>query len=60
MHVNPRFNDQGKKTIVRNSQIGNTWGKEEREHNHFPFIRGQPFEVRNLSSGLLHVNQSEF
>uniref|UniRef100_A0A4W5RC11 Galectin n=1 Tax=Hucho hucho TaxID=62062 RepID=A0A4W5RC11_9TELE len=46
MHVNPRFNDKGKKTIVRNSQIGNTWGKEEREHNHFPFTQGQPFEMK--------------
>nr|XP_046223218.1 galectin-5-like [Oncorhynchus gorbuscha] len=46
MHFNPRFNDQGKKTIVRNSQIGNTWGKEEREHNHFPFTQGQPFEMK--------------
>ncbi|XP_071238289.1 galectin-3-like isoform X1 [Salvelinus alpinus] len=46
MHLNPRFNDQGKKTIVRNSQIGNTWGKEEREHNHFPFTQGQPFEMK--------------
>ncbi|XP_014050247.1 galectin-3b isoform X4 [Salmo salar] len=46
MHINPRFDDQGKKTIVRNSLIGSKWGKEEREHNHFPFTQGQPFEMK--------------
>lgn len=58
MHINPRFDDHGKKIIVRNSLIGNKWGKEERGHNHFPFTQGQPFEVRDLHSCSLHVNQS--
>ncbi|XP_031684544.1 galectin-3b isoform X1 [Oncorhynchus kisutch] len=46
MHINPRFDDHGKKIIVRNSLIGNKWGKEERGHNHFPFTQGQPFEMK--------------
>ncbi|XP_041704035.1 galectin-3b [Coregonus clupeaformis] len=46
MHFNPRFDDKGKKTIVRNSLIGSKWGIEEREHNHFPFTQGQPFEMK--------------
>lgn len=48
LHLNPRFEDQGKKTIVRNSLIANVWGKEEREHSNFPFARGQPFELKIL------------
>lgn len=45
-HFNPRFNESGKKVIVRNSRINNKWGKEERDLGHFPFTQGQPFEVK--------------
>ncbi|XP_040917405.1 galectin-3b isoform X2 [Toxotes jaculatrix] len=48
-HFNPRFNESGKKVIVRNSCIGKKWGKEERDLQHFPFVQGQPFEVRSRS-----------
>lgn len=48
LHLNPRFDDQGKKTIIRNSLLANVWGKEEREHSNFPFVRGQPFELKIL------------
>ncbi|KAG7238080.1 hypothetical protein INR49_031434 [Caranx melampygus] len=47
-HFNPRFNDDGRKAIVRNSCIGKKWGKEERELQHFPLVRGQPFEMKIL------------
>ncbi|XP_027130487.1 galectin-3b [Larimichthys crocea] len=47
-HFNPRFNEEGKKVIVRNSCINDKWGKEERELQHFPFVRGQPFEMKIL------------
>ncbi|XP_028251925.1 galectin-3b isoform X2 [Parambassis ranga] len=47
-HFNPRFNEGGGKVIVRNSCIGKKWGKEERELQHFPFIQGQPFEMKIL------------
>lgn len=47
-HFNPRFNERGKKVIIRNSCIGEKWGKEERELQHFPFVPGQNFEVRQL------------
>lgn len=47
-HFNPRFDDSGRKVIVRNSFIGNKWGSEERELQHFPFVQGQPFEVKYL------------
>ncbi|XP_063764467.1 galectin-3b isoform X2 [Eleginops maclovinus] len=45
-HFNPRFNEDGRKVIVRNSCIGKQWGKEEREHQTFPFQLGQPFEMK--------------
>ncbi|KAL4656478.1 chimera galectin Gal3-like [Arapaima gigas] len=48
MHFNPRFNDHGKPTIVRNSMVGDRWGKEERELSHFPFTQGSPFQVKIL------------
>ncbi|KAK1875508.1 Galectin-3 [Dissostichus eleginoides] len=47
-HFNPRFNEGGKKVIVRNSCISKKWGKEERDLQNFPFIPGQPFEVQYL------------
>ncbi|KAF3845457.1 hypothetical protein F7725_008620 [Dissostichus mawsoni] len=47
-HFNPRFNEGGKKVIVRNSCISKKWGKEERDLQNFPFIPGQPFEMKIL------------
>ncbi|XP_071354744.1 galectin-3b isoform X2 [Trachinotus anak] len=47
-HFNPRFNESGRKVIVRNSCIGKKWGKEERDLQHFPFVQGQPFEMKIL------------
>ncbi|XP_013877568.1 galectin-3b [Austrofundulus limnaeus] len=47
-HFNPRFNESGKKVIVRNSCINGQWGKEERELKNFPFVPGQPFEIKIL------------
>ncbi|RVE57651.1 hypothetical protein OJAV_G00218450 [Oryzias javanicus] len=47
-HFNPRFNERGKKVIVRNSLISKKWGKEERDLEHFPFVQGQPFEMKIL------------
>nr|XP_019966572.1 PREDICTED: galectin-3-like [Paralichthys olivaceus] len=47
-HFNPRFNDEGKKAIVRNSCIGKKWGKEERHLQNFPFVQGQAFEIKIL------------
>ncbi|XP_036417137.1 32 kDa beta-galactoside-binding lectin-like [Colossoma macropomum] len=45
-HFNPRFNDNGKQVIVRNSLIGGVWGPEERELPVFPFTPGKPFEIK--------------
>ncbi|KAK5886899.1 hypothetical protein CesoFtcFv8_017885 [Champsocephalus esox] len=45
-HFNPRFNEYGKKSIVRNSFINKTWGKEERDLQNFPFQQGKPFEMK--------------
>ncbi|XP_037833559.1 galectin-3b isoform X2 [Kryptolebias marmoratus] len=45
-HFNPRFNESGRKVIVRNSCISKVWGKEERDLQHFPFVQGQPFEIK--------------
>lgn len=47
-HFNPRFNDEGRKTIIRNSCIGKKWGKEERDLRNFPFAQGRPFEIKIL------------
>uniref|UniRef100_A0A3B3TPG3 Galectin n=1 Tax=Poecilia latipinna TaxID=48699 RepID=A0A3B3TPG3_9TELE len=47
-HFNPRFNEAGRKALVRNSLIGEKWGKEERNVNQFPFVLGQPFEMKIL------------
>ncbi|KAG7467868.1 hypothetical protein MATL_G00136750, partial [Megalops atlanticus] len=49
LHINPRFNEGGKQVIVRNHKVGERWGKEERDiQSHFPFIQGQPFEMKIL------------
>ncbi|XP_020772605.1 galectin-5-like isoform X2 [Boleophthalmus pectinirostris] len=45
-HFNPRFNENGRQVIVRNSEIGKKWGKEERDLPHFPFRSGQGFEIK--------------
>ncbi|XP_067312019.1 galectin-3b [Pseudorasbora parva] len=47
-HLNPRFNESGKPVIVRNSMVGDQWGKEERALNSFPFVLGKPFEMKIL------------
>ena len=45
-HLNPRFNDGGKQAVVRNTMVGERWGKEERHtQGGFPFMAGQSFEV---------------
>ncbi|XP_075995911.1 galectin-3-like [Genypterus blacodes] len=48
LHFNPRFNDQGRKVVVRNSCVGNKWGQEERELGRFPFVQGGDFEIKIL------------
>ncbi|KAJ8399510.1 hypothetical protein AAFF_G00412220 [Aldrovandia affinis] len=48
LHLNPRFDEGGKKVIVRNSLLGGKWGKEERALGHFPFSAGQTFEIKIL------------
>ncbi|XP_036454734.1 galectin-8-like [Colossoma macropomum] len=47
-HFNPRFNEEGKQVVVRNTRIGDTWGTEERELPFFPFTPGKPFEIKIL------------
>ncbi|KAI4893642.1 hypothetical protein NFI96_013651, partial [Prochilodus magdalenae] len=44
-HFNPRFVEDGKQVIVRNSKFKNVWQTEEREAPFFPFTPGKPFEV---------------
>lgn len=49
-HLNPRFNE---KAVVRNTQINNSWGPEERSlPGRMPFSRGQSFSVWILCEGL--------
>ncbi|KAK3563187.1 hypothetical protein QTP86_018225 [Hemibagrus guttatus] len=47
-HFNPRFDENGIKVIVRNSMVNDVWGAEERTAPSFPFIQGNPFEVKIL------------
>ncbi|XP_031209191.1 galectin-9 isoform X1 [Mastomys coucha] len=48
-HLNPRFNE---KAVVRNTQINNSWGPEERSlPGRMPFSRGQSFSVWILCEG---------
>ncbi|MED6281472.1 hypothetical protein CHARACLAT_021975, partial [Characodon lateralis] len=47
-HFNPRFNDDGQKVLVRNTCINKVWCKEERDGKQFPFVKGQPFEMKIL------------
>lgn len=48
LHLNPRFNDNGRQVIVRNTFNGGCWGHEERQLERFPFVSGQPFEMKIL------------
>ena len=41
-HFNPRFREQ---QVVRNSYVGQNWGREERSQSHFPFQPGQKFDM---------------
>ncbi|CAB1343202.1 unnamed protein product, partial [Coregonus sp. 'balchen'] len=48
-HLNPRFSDGGKQAVVRNTKVGECWGKEERHtRGSFPFMAGQSFEMKIL------------
>ncbi|XP_007935544.1 galectin-9 [Orycteropus afer afer] len=48
-HLNPRFNEN---TLVRNTQINNFWGPEERSlPGKMPFLRGQSFLVWIVCEG---------
>lgn len=41
-HLNPRVREE---IIVRNSQLGGSWGREERGHDFNPFREGEYFDV---------------
>lgn len=58
-HFNPRFNESGKQAIVRNSLIGQKWGPEERHLDSFPFIPGNPFEVRPVTCNAPSAHEAE-
>ncbi|XP_075872860.1 galectin-3b isoform X2 [Nelusetta ayraudi] len=46
-HFNPRFKDESEgKVTVMNSCLGQQWGPEERDRQHFPFTPGQPFTIK--------------
>ncbi|XP_064780667.1 galectin-3-like [Oncorhynchus masou masou] len=48
-HLNPRFSEGGKQAVVRNTMVGERWGKEERHtQGGFPFMAGQSFEMKIL------------
>lgn len=46
-HFNPRFKDEANgRVIVMNSCLGQQWGREERDSQHFPLAPGQPFQIK--------------
>ncbi|CDQ75407.1 unnamed protein product [Oncorhynchus mykiss] len=48
-HLNSRFSEGGKQAVVRNTKVGERWGKEERHtQGSFPFMAGQSFEMKIL------------
>lgn len=50
-HFNPRFNENGRRAIVRNHRVMGLWGVEERGlQTAFPFLPGTPFEMKILCS----------
>lgn len=59
-HLNPRFNEDRRQVIVRNSMIGNQWGKEEREIPSFPFVPGKPFEVSMAPNNFVSFSSQWF
>ncbi len=59
-HLNLRFNEGGRQVIVRNTMIGNQWGKEERELPSFPFVPGKPFEVSMAPNHLVSFSSQWF
>ncbi|XP_078263371.1 uncharacterized protein LOC144597713 [Rhinoraja longicauda] len=45
-HFNVRFKEEGNhQAIVRNCCVNNVWGPEERDIPHFPFKKGEKFEL---------------
>ncbi|XP_060117822.1 galectin-3 [Heteronotia binoei] len=48
LHINPRFNEDGRKVIVCNTMLHNNWGKEDRTAPRFPFEAGKPFKIQIL------------
>jgi hypothetical protein len=44
-HFNPRM---AERVVVRNSNLGGSWGHEERDHPPFPFAVGYPFQMTIL------------
>ena len=46
LHFSVRFDDPYSGTVVvRNNKRGGGWGNEERDAPHFPFIKGNAFEI---------------
>ncbi|XP_018619659.1 galectin-3b [Scleropages formosus] len=63
MHFNPRFNDNGKPSVVRNSLVRDRWGKEERDMKNFPFVQGDNFLLKILCTSTdfkVAVNEKHF
>ncbi|XP_059164703.1 galectin-4-like [Physella acuta] len=46
LHFDVRFNFNGERNlVVRNHKQNGSWGQEERQQSHFPFIPGTSFEL---------------
>ncbi|CAB1343201.1 unnamed protein product [Coregonus sp. 'balchen'] len=57
-HLNSRFNEGGKQAVVRNTKVGEHWGKEERHtQGSFPFMAGQSFELFEFKHRVKELNQ---